>query len=143
MSFFFNVTLILFLGLCLLFALLILIQKGRGGGISAAFGGAGGNTAFGSKTGDVLTWATSVVFLLFLILCVVLNLQATAVDNAYRGRTAAAPGATEASDTNAPPPPVATPPSDPTTQLSTLTPANIAATATTVPATSAPASTQP
>ena len=55
--------------------LLVLIQKGRGGGLSGAFGGGGGgNTAFGAKTGDVLTWATSIVFALFVILAVVLNL---------------------------------------------------------------------
>jgi preprotein translocase subunit SecG len=55
--------------------LLVLIQKGRGGGLSGAFGGGGGgNTAFGAKTGDVLTWATSIVFALFVVLAVVLNL---------------------------------------------------------------------
>ena len=48
--------------------LLILIQKGRGGGLSGAFGGAGGNTAFGTKTGDLLTWVTSIVFVVFLVL---------------------------------------------------------------------------
>jgi preprotein translocase subunit SecG len=53
---------------CVFMILLILIQKGRGGGLSSAFGGAGGNTAFGSKTGDVLTWVTAVVFVFFLIL---------------------------------------------------------------------------
>jgi preprotein translocase subunit SecG len=56
--------------------LLILIQKGRGGGLASAFGGAGGNTAFGSKTGDVLTWVTSVVFGIFLVLAIVLNMMA-------------------------------------------------------------------
>ena len=65
---------ILFIVVCLFLILLVLIQKGRGGGLSSAFGGAGGNTAFGSKTGDVLTWATSVVFGIFLLLAVVLNL---------------------------------------------------------------------
>jgi preprotein translocase subunit SecG len=51
----------------------VLIQKGRGGGLASAFGGAGGNTAFGSKTGDVLTWATSIIFGVFLVLAVSLN----------------------------------------------------------------------
>ena len=35
-----------------------------------------GNTAFGSKTGDVLTWTTSVLFGVFLLLAVALNLMA-------------------------------------------------------------------
>lgn len=76
----FYTTLIAFTILCGIFILLILIQKGRGGGISSAFGGAGGNTAFGSKTGDVLTWATSVVFAIFLSMCVALNYLAADVN---------------------------------------------------------------
>jgi preprotein translocase subunit SecG len=64
----------IFLFVCVMMILLVLIQKGRGGGLSGAFGGGGGNTAFGAKTGDVLTWATSIVFALFVILAVVLNL---------------------------------------------------------------------
>src|SRR5881392_2203698 len=69
----------LFVLVCIFLTLLVLIQKGRGGGLASAFGGAGGNTAFGSKTGDVLTWATSVVFGIFLILAIVTNLTANAL----------------------------------------------------------------
>ena len=87
LGFFFWVTILLFIFVCLVLILLILIQKGRGGGLASAFGGAGGNTAFGSKTGDVLTWATSVVFGIFLLLAVALNLFANARQNA--GATAA------------------------------------------------------
>lgn len=75
-SFFFYLLLTVFIVLCLFMILLVLIQKGRGGGLASAFGGAGGNTAFGSKTGDVLTWATSVVFGVFLLMAIVLNLMA-------------------------------------------------------------------
>src|SRR5277367_2745529 len=64
----------LFLFISFMLILLVLIQKGRGGGLSGAFGGSGGNTAFGAKTGDVLTWATSIIFALFVIVAVVLNL---------------------------------------------------------------------
>src|SRR5215218_10575892 len=80
-SFFFYLTVVLFIFVCLFMILLILIQKGRGGGLASAFGGAGGNTAFGSKTGDVLTWATSIVFGIFLLLAVVLNLLARNVND--------------------------------------------------------------
>ena len=59
---------LLFAFLCVFMILLILIQKGRGGGLSGAFGGAGGNTAFGTKTGDLLTWVTASVFALFILL---------------------------------------------------------------------------
>ena len=64
----------LFIFVSIIMVLIVLIQKGRGGGLSGAFGGSGGNTAFGSKTGDVLTWATSIVFAVFVILAVALNL---------------------------------------------------------------------
>lgn len=72
--FYLLLSLMIFVSLVLI--LLILIQKGRGGGLASAFGGMGGNTAFGSKTGDVLTWATSIVFGVFLLLAIVLNLMA-------------------------------------------------------------------
>jgi preprotein translocase subunit SecG len=75
-NFFFYTLMTLFIFVCLILILVILIQKGRGGGIASAFGGAGGNTAFGSKTGDVLTWATSVIFGVFVLLAIVLNLMA-------------------------------------------------------------------
>jgi preprotein translocase subunit SecG len=83
MSFLFWLCLILFIFICVFMILLILIQKGRGGGLASAFGGMGGNTAFGSKTGDVLTWATSIVFGIFIVLAVSLNLLAN-----YRQREA-------------------------------------------------------
>src|SRR3954464_6798798 len=81
-------TLILFLSVCVILILLVLIQKGRGGGLSGAFGGAGGNTAFGSKTGDVLTWATSGGLGVFLLLAIVLNLIGNAMER--RGGAAVA-----------------------------------------------------
>jgi preprotein translocase subunit SecG len=70
---------VLLLLCALILTLLILIQKGRGGGLSSAFGGGGGGSAaFGAKTGDVLTWATSILFGIFMILAVCLNLVANA-----------------------------------------------------------------
>ena len=76
MNFLFYTNIILFIFVSLMLILLILIQKGRGGGLSGAFGGAGGNTAFGAKTGDVLTWATSIIFAVFVLLAITLNLLA-------------------------------------------------------------------
>lgn len=34
--------------------LIILVQRGRGGGLAGALGGMGGQSAFGTKAGDVL-----------------------------------------------------------------------------------------
>jgi preprotein translocase subunit SecG len=80
-TFFLYFLMVLFIIVCLFLILLVLIQKGRGGGLASAFGGAGGNTAFGSKTGDVLTWATSIVFGIFVFLAVILNLLANSLHN--------------------------------------------------------------
>src|SRR5688500_938295 len=91
LSFTFYSCLVLFILVCLILILLILIQKGRGGGLASAFGGAGGNTAFGSKTGDVLTWATSIVFGVFLLLAVVLNLVSNELDERHRADAGPAP----------------------------------------------------
>ena len=90
-SFFFYTTGVIFVLVCLFLILLILIQKGRGGGLASAFGGAGGNTAFGSKTGDVLTWATSIVFGVFVVLAVTMNLLANHMD-AKKPTAAGTPG---------------------------------------------------
>lgn len=84
-----------FLILSFFLVMLVLIQKGRGGGLSAAFGGVGGNTAFGAKTGDVLTWATSIVFAVFILLGIGLNLLANQIhaDNFDPRRNAPTPAA--------------------------------------------------
>jgi preprotein translocase subunit SecG len=89
----FYVTETLFILICVILILLILIQKGRGGGLASAFGGAGGQTAFGSKTGDVLTWATSILFAVFVLFAVLLNLIANRIDS-RRNPTAIIPVAT-------------------------------------------------
>jgi len=49
-----------------------LIQKGRGGGLSAAFTGGAASGILGSKTGDFLTWVTIVLVSAFLILAIML-----------------------------------------------------------------------
>jgi preprotein translocase subunit SecG len=50
--------------------LLILIQRGRGGGLAGAFGGLGGQSAFGTKAGDVFTKITIYVAFFWIVLCV-------------------------------------------------------------------------
>ena len=46
----------MFVGLILIG--IILLQRGRGGGLAGAFGGMGGQSAFGTKAGDVFTKIT-------------------------------------------------------------------------------------
>jgi preprotein translocase subunit SecG len=62
----------LFIVCCVSLILVILIQKGRGGGLSGAFGGAGAGGILGSKTGDFLTWVTIALVGVFLTLAVVM-----------------------------------------------------------------------
>src|SRR3954469_9703291 len=93
MSFLLYLLFTLFILVCILLILMVLIQKGRGGGLASAFGGGGGNTAFGSKTGDVLTWVTSVMFGVFLVLAISLNLLANNQNQSYKPRGAVAPAA--------------------------------------------------
>ena len=51
--------------------LLVLVQRGKGGGLAGAFGGMGGQSAFGTKAGDTFTKITVVVATLWIVLCVV------------------------------------------------------------------------
>jgi preprotein translocase subunit SecG len=48
--------------------MIVLIQKGRGGGLSGVFGGGLASGLLGSKTGDFLTWVTVSLAGLFLLL---------------------------------------------------------------------------
>jgi preprotein translocase subunit SecG len=60
---------VLFIIICILLTIVVLLQKGRGGGLSATFGGIG-SSAFGTKVGDVFTWVTIILTALFLVLAV-------------------------------------------------------------------------
>jgi len=48
----------IFVFCAVILVLVILIQKGRGVGLSGAFGGGMAGGILGTKTGDFLTWAT-------------------------------------------------------------------------------------
>jgi len=49
--------------------LLVLVQRGRGGGLAGALGGMGGQSAFGTKAGDTFTRITIGVAAFWIILC--------------------------------------------------------------------------
>jgi preprotein translocase subunit SecG len=57
---------LIILGLFLI--LLILIQRGKGGGLIGALGGAGGSSPFGSRAGDQFTRLTIYVAVAWLII---------------------------------------------------------------------------
>ncbi len=69
-----------FLLISIVMILIVLIQRPQGGGLGGAFGAGGGGggggagqTAFGTKTGDVLTGGTIAIFVLFIVFAVILN----------------------------------------------------------------------
>jgi preprotein translocase subunit SecG len=64
---------IIFVLISVLMVFIVLLQRGRGGGLVGAFGAGGGGSAFGTKTGDVFTAATVIIFVVFLLLAFILN----------------------------------------------------------------------
>jgi preprotein translocase subunit SecG len=61
---------------CLLLTLVVLLQQGKGGDMASAFGGGGSQTAFGARAGaTVLTKATSVLGVLFMLGAIALGIM--------------------------------------------------------------------
>lgn len=61
--------LILLGGMAIFLILLVLVQRGRGGGLAGALGGMGGSSAFGAKAGDVFTRITIIAAAVWIVLC--------------------------------------------------------------------------
>lgn len=76
-----NVIVIL-LSLFLLF--LVLIQRGKGGGLAGAFGGAGGSSPFGSRAGDAFTKITLYLAAVW-VLVIMIHVKIAQIDG--RGNT--------------------------------------------------------
>lgn len=62
---------ILVLVASLFMILLVLIQRGKGGGLAGAFGGVGGSSAFGSRAGDMFTRITIIVAAVWILLIMI------------------------------------------------------------------------
>jgi preprotein translocase subunit SecG len=75
--------------------LVILVQRGRGGGLTGALGGMGGASAFGTKAGDLFTKITIAVAFVWIVLSMAslkfLN-QRSPFNTAQRGTGAASSG---------------------------------------------------
>ena len=67
-EFFIVITLI---GFAFFLILLVLVQRGRGGGLAGALGGAGGQSAFGAKAGDTFTKITMWTAFFWIVFCVI------------------------------------------------------------------------
>src|SRR3954465_11131747 len=57
--------------LAIFLILLVLVQRGRGGGLAGALGGMGGSSAFGAKAGDVFTRITIIVASIWIGICLI------------------------------------------------------------------------
>ncbi len=106
---------VLFVLLSVVLILAILIQKPKGGGLSGAFGGAGGGqqAVFGSRVGDVLTWATVIIFALVLLLAISLVYLTRAEGRIDPGPGIGAPASTGAGETAPPDSGESQPPAEP------------------------------
>lgn len=84
--------LLLLSGLLLIF--IVLLQRGRGGGLAGAFGGAGGHSAFGTKAGDVFTKITIVMAVIWVVMAGVTGyaMRYDAAQSAVGGETAVKSG---------------------------------------------------
>ena len=71
-------------GLFLMF--IILLQRGRGGGLAGALGGAGGQSAFGTKAGDVFTRITVGLAVFWVVLACV-SIFVVKPNDLYKGET--------------------------------------------------------
>jgi len=74
--------------------LLVLIQRGKGGGLAGAFGGAGGSSAFGSRAGDAFTRITIFVALVWVLLIMILikSVQPTGTEPKVKEEITLPPG---------------------------------------------------
>lgn len=85
---------------CLFLICLILIQRGKGGGLAGAFGGVGGSSAFGTKAGDVFTRVTMIVASIWIVLSMILVVCYNQGGQSAWGNDAGATGAKEVSPKN-------------------------------------------
>jgi preprotein translocase subunit SecG len=103
--------------------LLVLVQRGRGGGLTGALGGAGGQSAFGTKAGDTFTRVTYGVAIVWIFICMmaikVLQVPAPLAGGPSRPTVKSSPRSSESTETPETTTPAATTPSD---SNATLTP---------------------
>jgi preprotein translocase subunit SecG len=82
----------LYVLICFVLMFVILLQQGKGGDIAAAFGGGASQTAFGARSGaTVLSRATTVCAVLFVVGAIALTILGQRSTGAVLGDAPAAP----------------------------------------------------
>jgi len=97
---------VLLLLTALFLIVLVLIQRGKGGGLAGALGGMGGQSAFGTKAGDLFTKITIGVATFWIVLCMitvkVLGVGGEVLSQGMGGAADKKPGATAPATTEKP-----------------------------------------
>jgi preprotein translocase subunit SecG len=101
---------ILYVLSCFLLLLVVLLQQGKGGDMASAFGGGGSQTAFGARAGaTVLTKATAVLGVMFMLGAIVLGVMGQrgpgSLMRGLTGGTTAPPASTPKAPAPQPQPP--------------------------------------
>ena len=62
--------------LAVIMIVIVMLQRGKGGGLAGALGGAGGQSAFGTKAGDLFTKITVGVAFVWIVICIFAAIEA-------------------------------------------------------------------
>ncbi|MCA9231989.1 MAG: preprotein translocase subunit SecG [Planctomycetales bacterium] len=89
-------------GAAVFLILLVLVQRGRGGGLAGALGGMGGSSAFGAKAGDVFTRITIVAAAVWIFLCIAAAKLGPSEESLIKTGTTASPTDSGAAGTEGP-----------------------------------------
>lgn len=82
-----SLTVLMLVGILLIF--IVLLQRGRGGGLAGALGGMGGQSAFGTKAGDVFTRITIGLAIIWVLLAAGSTFALRSTTTIYSGGAAA------------------------------------------------------
>ena len=77
---------VLLMLISMLLIIVVLLQRGRGGGLAGAFGGLGGQSAFGTKAGDVFTKITIGLVTVWVLLAGFTGILARHADPDYQNK---------------------------------------------------------
>ncbi|HTK28393.1 MAG TPA: preprotein translocase subunit SecG [Vicinamibacterales bacterium] len=105
----------LYVLVCFILLMVILLQQGKGGDMASAFGGGGSQTAFGARgSATVLSKATTVFAVLFMVLAMALAIMGQhGPGSLISGASAPAPAKVPAPVSSAPAPAAPTTPATP------------------------------